>query len=240
MNSSSVLVARFRAPLQTWSVSQGRRRGTEAFPTKSSIVGICARSLGIDLSDREAWAKLVELRLGVRADRPGQLVTEYQSSGGGTLSGKRYFVAREDGAESIAQRWLEFLGDACFLVCLEGRRGLLDELGVALDSPARCWGLGKLACPPVRPVFLDILDCGLEEALGAYGLVDEYGNVPISVGAEWGTRGEGRGDGTLQRRFDVPVDFVERRYSSRFVRVGRVEVEEVAKTVCGSSSEEAS
>lgn len=232
MSSNATLVARFAAPMQSWSTDQGKRRSSERVPTKSGIVGICARSLGLDLSDIPSWRPLAELRYGVRSDRPGTTMVEYQSAGGGELipgSNLPYYTFRADKDRKVFQRWQEHLNDACFLVCLSGERDLVSKVGVALDRPERLWGLGKLACPPIRPVVLDVLDEDLVAVLRTYGLVDIYGEVPTLALAEWDAVPDG--ESTLERRFDVPVDFVERRYAARFVRSEQIEVHKLAAIV---------
>ena len=237
MNRASdpvTLVARFAGPLQSWSLDRGRRRVTQLAPTKSGVVGICARSLGIDLSNGEQWAPLAAMRLGVRVDRPGHLLEDYQTAGGGRMGGRGYFVARADRKQQVTERWQGYLSDAAFLVCLEGDRGLVDDLAGALEAPAHCWGLGKLSCPPLRPVVLDVVECGVHGAVGAYGLVDGTGQVPVSGKAEWDATVV---DAKSQRRFDVPVDFVERRYVTRFVTTATIEVATIADAI-GVDNEE--
>ncbi|WP_282202693.1 type I-E CRISPR-associated protein Cas5/CasD [Kitasatospora fiedleri] len=77
-----VLLIRLAGPLQSWGV-QGRfaQRDTRTRPTKSGVVGLCAAALGLDRAD-----PLTGLRtalFGVRADRPGTLVRDYHTVGGG-------------------------------------------------------------------------------------------------------------------------------------------------------------
>ncbi|OKJ74197.1 type I-E CRISPR-associated protein Cas5/CasD [Streptomyces sp. CB02460] len=84
MTGRHVLLIRLAAPLQSWGIA-GRfaHRDTQSRPTKSGVIGLCAAALGLD---REApLGELSEVRYGVRADRPGVRVRDYQTVGGGTF-----------------------------------------------------------------------------------------------------------------------------------------------------------
>ncbi|MFD7413163.1 type I-E CRISPR-associated protein Cas5/CasD [Kitasatospora purpeofusca] len=82
--TDSVLLARLAAPLQSWgSGSHFDRRDTQLRPTKSGCIGLIAAALGLDYSDD--IGSLAALRFGVRADRPGTPVHDYQIVGGGPM-----------------------------------------------------------------------------------------------------------------------------------------------------------
>ncbi|MFE2728565.1 type I-E CRISPR-associated protein Cas5/CasD [Kitasatospora sp. NPDC059327] len=82
--TDSVLLARLAAPLQSWGRgSHFDRRDTQLHPTKSGCVGMIAAALGLDYSDD--IGHLAALRFGVRADRPGAPVRDYQVVGGGPM-----------------------------------------------------------------------------------------------------------------------------------------------------------
>lgn len=76
---SSVLVLRLAGPMQSWgSSSRFTRRSTEAFPTKSALVGLLAAAQGRRRSD--PIEDLAELRFAVRVDQPGQLLRDFHTA----------------------------------------------------------------------------------------------------------------------------------------------------------------
>ncbi|MBF6357022.1 type I-E CRISPR-associated protein Cas5/CasD [Nocardia higoensis] len=80
---TSVLLLRLAGPLQSWgSRSRFAHRDTDLRPTKSGVIGLCAAAMGLDRAD--PLGPLAELRFGVRADRPGTVIRDYQTVGGGT------------------------------------------------------------------------------------------------------------------------------------------------------------
>ena len=64
----ATLLLRLAAPMQAWgSRSKFDDRDTEAEPTKSGVLGLCAAALGIDRAD--PIDDLTRLSFGVRIDR---------------------------------------------------------------------------------------------------------------------------------------------------------------------------
>lgn len=78
----ATVVFRLTGPQQAWSVQERRaHRPTQDHPTKSGIIGLIANALGRDRADD--ITDLTALRLGVRADRPGHIESDYHTSGSG-------------------------------------------------------------------------------------------------------------------------------------------------------------
>lgn len=102
--TESVLLVRLAAPLQSWgSGSHFDRRDTRLHPTKSGCVGMAAAALGLDRSDD--IGRLAALRFGVRADRPGTPVHDYQVVGGGPMPLRpRDLITDHRRAEAAAAR----------------------------------------------------------------------------------------------------------------------------------------
>ena len=74
---SEVLVLRLAGPLQSWgSSSRFTRRSTEAFPTKSGIVGLLAAAQG-----RTTWGVVsaVEIPLTWRGTQKTEVETEVEA-----------------------------------------------------------------------------------------------------------------------------------------------------------------
>lgn len=154
----ATLLLRLSGPLQSWgSESHFETRRTERYPTKSGVIGMIAAALG--RSRDESVDDLGQLQFGVRVDRPGQVVTDFQTA----KSKDHSYVTYRD-----------YLSDAAFLVGLSSEnRAFLEDIQEALKSPGFPLFLGRRACPPDAPVWLTpdydqnrgIREEGLEEAL---------------------------------------------------------------------------
>ncbi|MGX1811831.1 type I-E CRISPR-associated protein Cas5/CasD [Nocardia sp. NPDC055321] len=90
----STLLIRLAGPLQAWGrLSKFQHRDTDPDrPTKSGVIGLLAAAdgherdeSGRDYSDALPLERLAGLRFGVRADRPGVLISDYHTVGGGTF-----------------------------------------------------------------------------------------------------------------------------------------------------------
>src|SRR5437016_606458 len=78
----ATLLLRLAGPMQSWGTrSRFDDRDTERFPSKSGVIGLLCAALG---RPRAASVDdLAALRMGVRADRPGVLSTDFHTAGGG-------------------------------------------------------------------------------------------------------------------------------------------------------------
>ncbi len=186
---SATLLLRLDGPLQSWGVqSRYARRDTLDHPSKSGVVGICAAALGrprhADIGD------LATLRYGVLVIDPGRVIDDYHTASVVVRSGKakrvdlavtavrRAWTAHEiraqklpsvadvaGGAKTTELTWRRYLADACFVVGLEGERGLLEAVQEAVGAPAFPLSLGRAACLPAAPImFRERLDGGLIDA----------------------------------------------------------------------------
>ncbi|GAA2417534.1 type I-E CRISPR-associated protein Cas5/CasD [Streptomyces mauvecolor] len=89
--STYTLLLRLEGVLQTWGgLSRFNARDSLPRPTKSGVIGLLAAADGHDRDEADGdhgdylpLATLAELRFGVRADRPGQLIEDFQTAGGG-------------------------------------------------------------------------------------------------------------------------------------------------------------
>lgn len=150
----SVLLLALSAPLQSWGASSRfARRGTEAAPTKSGIVGLLAAAQGRRRTD--PVEDLARLRFGVRIDQPGRLVRDFQTE------------QRANG-DALPLSYRFYLADAVFLAGIEGDRGLLDGLAEAVRRPAFPLYLGRRSCPPAGPLLPLVRDGDLVEVLEAH------------------------------------------------------------------------
>ena len=154
--SNDTLFLRLEGPFQAWGVQESKFvvRRTAGAPTKSGVVGLLCAALGVSRKEAAAgWlAKLSDLRMGVRIDRPGVRWWDYHTVG----AGMNMRIAEGEGKTKpgamLTRR--EYLCDASFLVALHGGPEVIDELGAAMESPRWTLYLGRKSCPPCRP-FLE-------------------------------------------------------------------------------------
>jgi len=202
------LLLRLEGPLQSWgTTSRFDERDTQLEPSKSGVIGLLCAALGRDRA--EPVDDLAALRMGVRVDREGVPMRDYQTATG---------VLRAADAKPELDRTVVsprfYLADACFLVGLEGsERGLLQSLHEALRRPVWPLSLGRKSCAPGLPVWLPdgLVDDALEAALRGYGSLDrERSTEPLRLLLE------SKGDGAV--RLDQPLaPFSQRRFGPRSV-----------------------
>ncbi len=138
---SKVLVLRLAGPMQSWgSSSRFTRRSTEAFPTKSGIVGLLAAAQGRRRTD--PIEDLANLRMAARVDQPGELLRDFQTA------------HREGESMPLSERF--YRADAVFAAFVEGPVELIEGLAEALRRPVFPLYLGRRSCPPTMPLFLQV------------------------------------------------------------------------------------
>lgn len=208
--------------MQSWgSSSRFTRRSTEAFPTKSALVGLLAAAQGRRRVD--PIEDLAQLRVAVRVDQPGQLLRDFHTAHRGEVS------------MPLSDRF--YWADAAFGAFIEGPDELIESLAQAIVRPVFPLYLGRRACPPTMPLRLAVHDGAAWDALQAtpwlaakfyqrrrkearvsLRVVADQGIIPVKAGTAY------QHTHTLQ---DVPISFdsQHRRYSLRTVEETRIEVE---------------
>ncbi|MEU2032837.1 type I-E CRISPR-associated protein Cas5/CasD [Nocardia amamiensis] len=150
------LILRLAGPLQSWGEhSAFTNRDTQHFPTRSGLIGMFASAHGYERG--KPLTKFEALRLTIRIDRPGVLITDFHTIGGGndpkhtplTAEGKR----RTAGKGTIVTR-RQYLSDAAFTVAVEGPTDVIEPLAAALATPHWQPYLGRRSCPPDQPMLL--------------------------------------------------------------------------------------
>jgi len=152
------IVLRLAGPLQSWGEhSTFAERDTLRFPTRSGITGLLAAAQGI--SRGQPLDRYDPLTLTVRVDRPGTLVRDFHTAGGGLPRARTVPTAagghRPEGtATVVTRRW--YLSDAVFTVAVEGPASLIEEIATALCAPRWQPYLGRRSCPPDQPLLLKV------------------------------------------------------------------------------------
>lgn len=176
----SALAFYIDAPLQAWGLtSRFQYRETNAFPTKSAVVGMIAAAMGIDKhrpDESERLRPLVNLSATVvklpKERAPITRLSDFHTVGGGydksaSLREKMSIPRKASGAAFgtvITHR--SYLNDAAFVVLLIGDESTLGKVQAALENPI--WGVwfGRKACLPASPLT-PTLDSDRESALSA-------------------------------------------------------------------------
>lgn len=198
---------------QAWGTrSRFDYRDTELAPTKSGVVGLMAAALG---RSREAdVTDLAALAMGVRADRPGVVMSDYQTALDVVMSDGK------PGGTVLSRR--AYLADAAFLVGLEGAdTGLLTDLEKALRDPYWPLALGRRSFPPSLPLLFEpgsgvdnLVEAPLMQALSSCPPIVENVDKTRSV------RYYIEDPAGEQLWLDQPIDnFIKRSFAARGVRV---------------------
>ena len=183
----STLLLRLAAPLQAWGInSKFDIRKTEREPSKSGVIGLLAAALGRRRD--ESLDDLIALKFGVRCDKEGKLLRDYQTTfeeenvkkvkikkiyyknaiTDYKLEGTeyRYKNSMMKGTDHTRLIIRYYLADAIFLVGLESQdETFLKTLDQALQAPVFPLFLGRRSCPPTLPLSLGIRQTDLLTAL---------------------------------------------------------------------------
>ncbi|MEU9094759.1 type I-E CRISPR-associated protein Cas5/CasD [Streptomyces sp. NPDC087901] len=225
------LLLRLAGPLQSWGThSNYMRRDTARFPTRSGVVGMLAAGLG---REREApLDDLTALSMTVRVDRPGVVLSDFHTVGGGlpadekviTVDGKRRSEAK---GTLVSKR--QYLADAAFTLALTSDdEELLHLCAAALRDPHWPLFLGRRSCPPEGPVLLGTVDDPLHHLVrmplaakrprNGPQPIEFYGDGPLGVLPVYSDAPD-RGDGDHHSGdvTDEPMSFapLERQYRPR-------------------------
>ncbi|MEU7524729.1 type I-E CRISPR-associated protein Cas5/CasD [Saccharothrix sp. NPDC042600] len=153
----SGIVLQLCGPMQSWgSSSPWNRRETERHPTRSGLLGMVAAVIGLGRDD--PIIELATLRFTIRIDRPGQLITDFHTVGGGRPREQTPVLARlkfrkEGKGTLVSERY--YLSDAVFTVAVTSDGGdILDRIGDKLARPAYAPFLGRRSCPPAGAFML--------------------------------------------------------------------------------------
>jgi CRISPR-associated protein Cas5/CasD subtype I-E len=125
-------------------------RGTDVFPTKSSIVGILSCCLGYDRNETEKIAQLSDnISVSARQDNQFTLLRDYHTI---------MDTLKADGSsnKNAVQSYRQYIMDAEFTVLISSPNTLLyAHIKEALIDPVWSIFLGRKSCPPTFPIFWD-------------------------------------------------------------------------------------
>lgn len=215
------LLMRLSGPLQSWgTTSRFDERDTGLEPSKSGVLGMVCAALGRDRA--EPVDDLAALAMGVRVDREGVPLRDYQTATGLVNAEGKVQADRT----AVSPRF--YLSDAAFLVGLSGENlALLEDIQQALQAPVWPLALGRKACVPGCPVWLPdgVQQGALREVLTRWPRIAPPQRAdcgrPVRLVLEDASEGA--------VRMDQPVaPFVERRFGPRFIRTEMMDVPDTA------------
>lgn len=203
------LLLRLQGPLQSWgTTSRFDERDTQLEPSKSGVIGLLCAALGRDRA--EPVADLAALRMGVRVDREGVPMRDYQTATGVVIAS----TGKPDLERTVVSP-RHYLADAVFLVGLEGDdAALLRQAHQALRHPVWPLALGRKSLTPAMPVWLPdgLVASPLRAALAGYDSAHHpRPRGPVRLLLEDPTEGA--------VRLDQPVaPFAQRRFGPRCIK----------------------
>jgi CRISPR system Cascade subunit CasD len=213
------LLLRLAGPLQAWgTTSRFDERDTQFEPSKSGVLGLLCAALGRDRA--EPLDDLATLRMGVRVDREGVPMRDFQTATGVLIASG----AVKPDRTVVSPR--HHLADACFLVGLEGAdEALLRAVHASLLRPVWPLALGRKAFPPGQPVAIaeppfqglhpGTLEQGLAEQPRLAHARPEHRGRPVRIVIE--------SPDTGALRHDQPIaPFALRQFGPRYVRTGEI------------------
>lgn len=172
MSNQPLLILRLEGLMQSWGErARWDNRDTNAFPSKSGIIGLIACAMGLSRGDTAIRELEQEMTIGVRADRPGIFMTDFQ-----TIKGEFVNAKGEYQSKSVIS-YRQYLFDASFSVILAAPENVLQSIASALKKPKWQIYLGRKNCVPSRPVFEDFTQ--------AYSSIDEaLRTIPLTMRAD--------------------------------------------------------
>ncbi len=233
--STNALAFYLESPMQSWGVaSRYQQRATEAFPTKSGILGMLAAAIGIDKeteNEADQLAPLASLRFSVFQIKPAlvQRLTDYHTVGGGwkelyDIDPKSIYKlsvpskAKDGAMFGTVQTYRTYLTDAQFVAILEGDETVLTQCQAALLNPV--WGIwfGRKCCIPSSPLLPTIgsdKESAVQTLLAhlAKNSGKEFEINLLTAPGQLEQSGEGAGYPS-----DQPISFKSRTFKSRPVR----------------------
>lgn len=211
-------------PMQSWGDhSRWDTRDTASAPTKSAVIGLLGCCLGYGRGDDRLRTLSEDIRMAVRTDSSGMLMTDYhtvQGNGGVILNAKG--KKRSVGDTIITPR--QYLQDARFAVFLWGNEVRLNECAEALLHPHWVPFLGRKSCVPSVPLIPEWIEAdSIDDAViqitpeeWKRGAGTRIAHIEMRMGE---TAGEG--ENVIERRDDVVrADINE--YAFRRIRVRRI------------------
>lgn len=222
----STLLLRLQGPMQSYGLQSAFNiRDTASEPTKSAVLGIICAALGIGYRQETAYGltlgELNKLKVHARIDRHGVVKPDFHTAKNVPKIGENSIK------ETVVTRRF-YIYDADFRVAVEGDRNVLQTIKDALLNPRWFMYIGRKSCVPASPVYYS----GPEEiswqeafAKSPWHRLSPEDESPKSLACVYeDERGE--------IRQDVPVSFLHRTFTYRYVRRTEIPLPCVEDDLC--------
>lgn len=205
------LILKLQGPVQAWGThSYEDYRPSNAFPTRSGIVGLLGACLGIERAERNAIAELSSgMRMAVRADSCPDLnptvLTDFH-----TVINARKVDGKMNPNPVVSRR--EYLCDASFTVAVgffAKSAWQLEQVKDAVMRPIYTPFLGRRSCALARPIY--------EGEVEAESLMDAIARISPHKGVIYSEEAQGAHSRLLLR--DVPSAGPQRQFATRHVHI---------------------
>jgi len=113
-----------------------------------------AAAEGISRGDTAGLKKYEQMRLTVRVDRPGTLLEDYHTVGGGFPKERTAATSGGSNKDAAVITRRQYLTDAVFVVAVTAPDDLAKQLAAALRRPYWAPYLGRRSCAPDEPFLL--------------------------------------------------------------------------------------
>ena len=246
MSPDAALAFLLDGPLQSWGTSSRfQRRSTDAFPSKSGVLGLVAAAMGIDkhrADEPERLRPLASLHFSVHRlprvidGEPLRVLRlgDYHTVGGGydedTDRWARLSTPRKasGGPFGTVLTQRDYLTDAVFATVLRGSREFLEEIAAALRDPV--WGvwLGRKCCVPATPVLGCVADdaaTALEQLMALAQPAAETSakqawtfSPPAALARDLEAEESAAPQDGADTRADQPLSYGQRQHATRTIR----------------------
>lgn len=151
---AEMVILRLEGILQSWGEeAKWNYRTTATFPSKSAIVGLIGSAMGIQRGDEYLKVLSEKIRIGVRADRSGIIIEDYQTTTGMPELFTANHAKRGKGSNTIVNPHY-YLNDASFIVAVETDEKTAEAIANAFADPVWPAYLGRKNCVPSCPIFV--------------------------------------------------------------------------------------
>ena len=163
---SNFLIFTLYGAMASWGdIAVGGHRPTRNRPSKSSILGLIAASLGINREQESEHKQLVEsLGFSVCVRAPGEYLTDYHTAQ--VPSGNLHYASRRNelyGTSKKIQTVLsrrDYIADALYQIGIWEKKAPLfplKKIQEKLEKPHFVLYLGRKSCPPSLPLEPEII-----------------------------------------------------------------------------------
>ncbi len=205
------LILKLCGPMQAWGGhTYEDYRPTQAFPTRSGILGLLGACMGIQRKNRELLLALnASILMAVRADRKESrnttTITDFH-----TVQEARKVDGKTNPNPVVSRR--EYLCDAEFTVALRLDKDspfTTSQLIQALKKPIFTPFLGRRSCPLARPIF--------ETEVEANNLTEALSSIEPCQGIIYSEQTDNPHSRMIVR--DVPMRGNNRQFATRQVHI---------------------